>query len=104
MASNIQKYSLNYWSENLSHWKQAFIDKGLVEPTSSKSVGRALAEIGAMDVAGGVIAAGATWAVNVFAPPPIGQLGYTGAIIGGAITTSGLTAAGHIMDAIFDMW
>lgn len=109
-ASNIAKYSLVYWNDNYEKWELAFITKGSIdEPPhystfgSGKKTLRAIGIIAGMDVAGGVMGAVSTWAVNVLVPPPAGQAAYAGAIIGNAIRASGMAAAGMILDAIWGL-
>jgi hypothetical protein len=114
-ASAIARHSLAYWNDNYDAWENVFINNGFFNGPSQNGGGnttmgagsqtlRGVGIVVGMDVAGGVVAAGATWAVNVFIPPPGGQAAYGAAILGGAIRGSGMAAAGLILNAMFDLW
>lgn len=95
-ATNIAKYSLVYWETHLDDWDDLDgVDD--IQPLAVSKKGRKNFQIVAgADIAGGVTAAVTTWVLN--SVPGAGQVGYTGAIMAGAIGGSVGAAVGIALD------
>jgi len=83
--------SFTYWHENLDKWNELLGNKSKAA-FSWGSVGKS-------DVAGAVGGAVGAAVVNVI--PGAGQVGYVGAIAGGAIGNSAVDAVGQLLDSWF---
>jgi hypothetical protein len=79
-ATNVAKYSYEYWSANSQRWSQ------LDGPQADAARACCGDGVGGADVGGAVGAAVTTWAAN--AVPGAGQIGYGGAIVVGAAAAS----------------
>ncbi len=90
----VGKESLQYWKENIGEWEQAISEGGTCQLRwfSWK-------EVAGSDVAGAV--GGAVGAAVVNAIPGAGQVGYAGAVLGGAAGTSATDAVYQIWDHFF---
>ncbi len=103
-ATNIAKYSLQYWNENLDKWSE--LDESYGTPIMagrvSRQAGRNFRLVAGADIAGGVSMAAYTWVVN--SVPGAGQASYMGAIVGGAVCGSTLMAIGIIGKKYFSDW
>ncbi len=94
-ATNVARYSFDYWTKNYSQWETLDLSKNTA---ARKGPGR---RIVGMDVAGAVGGAAGAWAVNVV--PGAGQVAYGGAIIGGAVAGS-VGQAVYELGSYFDLW
>lgn len=97
-ASSIARNSYELW------YNSEFLKNNNVEKSGGDRAAVAIGVIAGADVTAGVGAAAATWAVNVFAPPPAGQAAYGTAIVGAAVGASTAAAVGAIFGAIFELW
>lgn len=90
VAVEIAKASLSYWKENIHKWQEA------IGKENYKTSGWFdWSEVAGADVAGAI--GGAVGAAVVNAVPGAGQVGYAGAILGGA-------AGGSATDAALQVW
>lgn len=76
-ATTTAKYSLSYWDENYSRWKE--LGQNLAKAGPGDNIAKG-------DAAGAIGGASGAAAVNVI--PGAGQVAYGGAIIGGAVAGS----------------
>lgn len=91
-ATQVSRYSYNYWSENWDNWL-ALVDVN--KSSFNKRTKSAGGNIVKGDVAGAIGGAAGAWAVNVI--PGAGQVAYGGAIIGAGV-------AGSVGVAVYELF
>jgi hypothetical protein len=89
-ATQVSRYSYNYWSENWDNWL------ALVDVSKTSFNKSAAGNIVKGDVAGAIGGAAGAWAVNII--PGAGQVAYGGAIIGAGVAGSVGVAVSELFD------
>ena len=95
-GAEIGKASLEYWRDNINEWQQVLSDSNTNYSAKSWF---SWGDVAGADVAGAV--GGAVGAAVVNVVPGVGQVGYAGAILGGAAGSSAASAVSQIWNAIF---
>jgi hypothetical protein len=93
IATNIAKYSFNYWTTNSNKWKLLNTNNTNTDPGLRYIIVKA-------DIAGGLVGAGTAWMSNFV--PGAGQVAYGSAILIGAAGCSGYEASIMILNWIWD--
>ncbi len=97
-ATSTAKYSYKYWSENSNKWIRLSSKRYKKKPQVNSKTDPG-SDIVKADVGGAIGGASGAFAVNII--PGAGQVGYGGAIVGGAVAGSVGTAVVKFLDWVF---